>query len=106
MSQPIKKLKDFGVSTAIFEWTNNDGKKNYTISLQRSFKKKDSEEYVNETINLFPEDLLKFAKILENTYNELTKIRNGEKPSEATVISTADKGWIEIDPDPNADIPF
>lgn len=76
-STPVVKLKDFGVSTAIFEW-ERDGKKSYSIALQRSYKKKDEKEYTNETINLYPEDLLKFAHILTRTYDAYNAYAYGE----------------------------
>lgn len=76
-NEPIIKLRDFGVSTAVFEW-KNDNKKSYSISLQRSYKKKDSDEYVNETINLYPEDLLKYAQLLEQTYQKYVNYRISE----------------------------
>ena len=76
---PVIKIKDFGVSTAVFEWANQDGKKSYSIALQRSYKKKDAQDYTEETINLYPEDLLKFAALLTRTYNELVDYRNVNK---------------------------
>ena len=78
---PVIKIKDFGVSTAVFEWANQDGKKSYSIALQRSYKKKDAQDYTEETINMYPEDLLKFAALLTRTYNELVDYRNANKPT-------------------------
>ena len=78
---PVIKIKDFGVSTAVFEWANQDGKKSYSIALQRSYKKKDSQDYTEETINMYPEDLLKFAALLTRTYNELVDYRNANRQS-------------------------
>lgn len=77
---PIKKIKDYPLTVAIFEW-NKDGKKSYSISLQRSYKKKDTGEYVNETINLYPEDLLKFQNLTSVAYNDILS-RTQDKPSE------------------------
>ena len=76
---PVIKIKDFGVSTAVFEWANQDGKKSYSIALQRSYKKKDAQDYTEETINMYPEDLLKFANLLIRTYNDLADYRNTNK---------------------------
>ena len=76
---PVIKIKDFGVSTAVFEWANQDGKKSYSIALQRSYKKKDAQDYTEETINMYPEDLLKFAALLTRTYNDLADYRNTNK---------------------------
>lgn len=68
---PIIKRKDFGISVAVFEW-NKDGKDSYSAVLQRSYKKKDSEEYVNETINMHIEDLLRMAELLKSSYRFYT----------------------------------
>lgn len=102
MTNPVIKLKDFGVSTAVFEWVR-DGKKSYSISLQRSYKKKDSDEYVNETINLYPEDLLKYAHLLERTYDAYNAYAYGEgKKQTSAPASSPAQSSAPVDDD----IPF
>lgn len=86
---PVIKIKDFGVSTAVFEWANQDGKKSYSIALQRSYKKKDAQDYTEETINMYPEDLLKFAALLTRTYNELVDYRNANRQSAPAATQAA-----------------
>lgn len=88
MTTPVIKLIDFGVSTAVFKW-ERDGKKSYSVSLQRSYKKKDSDEYVNETINLYPEDLLKYAHLLEKTYDAYNDYAYGSSKKQASAPTAA-----------------
>ena len=86
---PVIKIRDFGVSTAVFEWNNPDGKTSYSIALQRSYKKKDAQEFTEETINMYPEDLLKFANILIRTYNDLADYRGAKRSSPQTAAQPA-----------------
>lgn len=104
MTNPVIKLRDFGVSTAVFEW-DRDGKKSYSISLQRSYKKKDAKEYTNETINLYPEDLLKYAHLLEKTYDAYNAYAYGEDKKQASAPA---QGWSQSESPANddSDIPF
>lgn len=102
MTTPVIKLRDFGVSTAIFEWVR-DGKKSYSISLQRSYKKKDAKEYTNETINLYPEDLLKYAHLLEKTYDAYNDYAYGNSEKQASAPEAAPTAPSADDDD---DIPF
>lgn len=97
---PIKKLRDYGLSTAIFEW-NNDGKKSYSISLQRSYKKKDATEYTNESINLYPEDLLKLSRLLERTYDSYLALMQSDAPASAPAPQQTTQQATNSD-----DIPF
>ena len=97
---PIKKLRDYGLSTAIFEW-NNDGKKSYSISLQRSYKKKDATEYTNESINIYPEDLLKLSRLLERTYDSYLALMQSDAPASAPAPIQAAPQQANSD-----DIPF
>ena len=72
---PVLSSKDMGLSVACFEWNQQDGKKNYSFSIQRSHKKKDSEEYENETINCYSDDLLKIANLCQRAYNQYIQYR-------------------------------
>ena len=94
---PVIKIKDFGVSTAVFEWANQDGKKSYSIALQRSYKKKDAQDYTEETINMYPEDLLKFAALLTRTYNELVDYRNVNRQSAPAATQAAPQASVSDD---------
>lgn len=82
MSAPILVASDFLMKVSVFEH-NRDGKDSYSFCLQRSYKNKNG-EYVDETINLSPEDLLKMSALLDDAYAMLrgyrsNKARNGGK---------------------------
>lgn len=100
---PIIKLRDYGVSTAVFEW-DRDGKKSYSISLQRSYKKKDEKEYTNETINIYPEDLLRYAYLLQKTYGAYNDYIQSMREKAATAQSPA--APVSNQPVIDNDIPF
>ena len=76
---PIFSNKDMGLSVACFEWDQQDGKKNYSFSIQRGHKKKDSEEYENETINCYADDLLRLANLCQRAYTQYTHYRQVKK---------------------------
>ena len=86
---PILSSKDMGLSVACFEWNQQDGKKNYSFSIQRSHKKKDSEEYENETINCYADELLKLANLCQRAYNQYVKYRQDHKDTPATTPASA-----------------
>lgn len=98
---PIKKIKDYPLTAAIFEW-DKDGKKSYSVSLQRTYKKKDTGEYVNETINLYQEDLLKLVNLANITYNDIIR-RQQDKPSEQSASQPTAQTPASVT---NDDIPF
>lgn len=75
---PILVASDYMMKVSVFEH-NRDGKDNYSFCLQRSYKKKDTDEYVNETINLFPEDVLKMSHLLDSAYAMLRGYRNNKQ---------------------------
>lgn len=89
MSEQNTKLylsvRDRGLSISIFKREKvdvaGDGKlhTSYGACLQRSYKPKDSEEYKNENINLFPDELLKMSNLCLRAYNELTGKLQAEK---------------------------
>lgn len=75
-NKPIIQDRDRVYSISIFRKERADatGKMQpyYGACLQRSFKRKDSQEWEREQINLFPEDLLRIAALCERTHNDLT----------------------------------
>ena len=58
-NQPVKKFRVGSVTAAV--WKNDD---NYSVTLQKSYREKDSEEWRN-TDNLFHGDILNACKALE-----------------------------------------
>lgn len=104
MSAPILVSSDYLMKVSVFEHSK-DGKDSYSFCLQRSYKNKNG-EYVNETINLFPEDVLKMSALLDDAYAMLrgyrnNKARNGGKFTTGT--NTALTG-SEAEPLPQASL--
>lgn len=86
---PVKKISDYPFGLSIFEHTNENGRKTYSVSLQRSYKKKDTGEYVNETMNMYEEDLLKLSTATEMAYWVINNIKNNApKPQAQPVAQT------------------
>lgn len=69
--KPIIQRKDGNISMSVFYNATEDGKGYYSIQLQRSYKKKDDQDWTRETINMFPEDLLKLENISGCTYTDI-----------------------------------
>lgn len=91
--EPVIKLKDRGISVGVFEFD-----KNLSVNLQRSYKKKDSEEWVREEIHCFEDDLLKIANICTQAYNAIRNRVVPEKKEEPALKV--------IETPPQDDIPF
>lgn len=75
MSTPIIKLRDRTLSTAVFEFKNQDGSVNLSVNIQRSFKKKGESEYTTEEIHCYEDDLLKLANLCTQTYIQIINSR-------------------------------
>lgn len=71
MTQPIISRKDSNLSFSVFKNTTQDGKVYYSIQFQRSYKKKGAQDWTRETINLFPDDLLKVSNLASVTYTDI-----------------------------------
>ena len=93
MSEPVIKLNDKGISIAVFEFKNDFGK-TFSANLQRSYKKKDSEEWTREEIHCYEDDLLKIANLCTQTYNAIVAARK---------VATPEVKTEEVKPD---NIPF
>lgn len=52
MSKPVHEIKYGGVSVAVFERDSEKFGKTQSYALTKSYKKKDSEEWVNQTVYL------------------------------------------------------
>ena len=68
---PIIQRKDGNISMSVFYNHTTDGKGYYSIQLQRSYKKKDDQDWTRETISMFPEDLLKLENMSGCTYTDI-----------------------------------
>ena len=68
---PIISRRDRNINISVFKNTKDDGKDYYSVCLQRSYKKQGEEEWTRETINLFPDDLLKLANLSRCAYTDI-----------------------------------
>jgi hypothetical protein len=98
---PVKKISDYPFGLSIFEHTNENGRKTYSVSLQRSYKKKDTGEYVNETMNMYEEDLLKLSTATEMAYWAINNIKNNAPKPQAQPVAQQTPASVT-----NDDIPF
>ena len=67
MAKPIKKLWDFPFQVSFFENVNKDGGVFLSTSITRTYKDKNG-AWQNESLNVSPAYLLKFAAILKESY--------------------------------------
>ena len=67
MAKPIKKLNDFPFQVSFFENINKDGGVFLSTSITRTYKDKNG-VWQNESLNVSPAYLLKFAAILKESY--------------------------------------
>ena len=84
MSEPVIKLSDRGLSIGVFEYKNQDGSVNMSCNIQRSYKKKDAQEWTRENINCYDDDLLKIANLCTETYNAIRAKKCAAKQAKPT----------------------
>ena len=77
MSNPIKNFKDGWFSAGIFRG-EYDGKPSYNVSLQKRFKRKDSDKVEYQSISVFSEDLLQLANRCEMAYWEIMRQKEND----------------------------
>lgn len=106
-NSPIIKFKDRTLNIGVFEFVNQDGSRSFSCDLQRSYKKKDAEEYTRENIHCYEEDLLKIANICTRAYNAImshrAKIAQTQQPAAKQPTPAPAPAPAPIDDD---DIPF
>lgn len=82
-NRPVIQTRDRLLSVSIFqkEKTDENGRTKtvYGACLQRSYQPKDGEDFKQEQINLYPDELLKVSNLCLNAYNELTKYAQAKK---------------------------
>ena len=84
-NEPIIKIRDRGISIGVFEFVNQDGTKNISCDIQRSFKKKDAQDWTRENIRCYEDDLLKIANICTRAYNAIMSHRAKNVTTQAPV---------------------
>lgn len=86
-NKPIINMRDRNISVSIFKKEGKDaqGKSEtyYSACLQRSYKKKDGDDWQRETINLYPDDLPKLSNLAQAGYNALLKYTNAQKQAKS-----------------------
>lgn len=82
-NKPVVQTRDRLLSVSIFskERTDENGRTQtvYGACLQRSYQPKDSQEWKQEQINLYPDELLKVSNLCLNAYNGLTKYAQSQR---------------------------
>ncbi len=75
-TQPAAKLRDRGLSLAIWENQAEEGKQNYySVNLTKSYK--DSDDEWQETTSLNADDMLRAANLLQQGYNKILELKAG-----------------------------
>ena len=74
---PIKNFKDGWFSAGVFRG-EYDGKPSYNVSLQKGFKRKDSDKVEYQSISVFLVDLLKLANLCEMAYWEILRQKEND----------------------------
>lgn len=87
MSEPVIKIKDRTLSIGVFVFKNQDGSENISCDIQRSYKRKDDQDWTRENIHCYEDDLLKIANICTRAYNAIISHRaknaQTQKPAQA-----------------------
>lgn len=79
MAEPVIKLSDRALSIGVFVFKNQDGTENISCDIQRSYKKKDAQDWTRENIHCYEDELLKIANICTRAYNAICN-RRASKP--------------------------
>lgn len=107
--RPVVQARDRNLSASVFSREvdlKGDGvmRTVYSISIQRSYKRKDSQEWQRETINLNIDDCLRFAELARSIYHKTLAYAAQNKP---TTQNPADYPSQAVDADGFDDeVPF
>lgn len=109
MAEPIIKLRNGAFSTSVFAENrqDNNGREyvSYSVCLQKAYKDK-QDQWQNQQINLFDNNVADVALLLQSTYMALMKLRNGKpavKPAAQPAAQEAPAADVEAIDD---DVPF
>ncbi len=108
-NKPVIQNRDRLLSASVFSREvdfKSDGNYQtvYSVCVQRSYQKKDSQEWFRENINLSPDECLRLANLLIQTYNRLITHVQEQKKSAQSADYPAQP--METPADLNDDIPF
>ena len=102
MPAPYKTVKFGNLSSAIWEHVGSDGKKIYYPTIRRRFLDKKTNEWQEEKMTIFEDQLLSVAELCRQTWIAMQEIRNANKQSAgATNIQESIPAEINMD-----DVPF
>lgn len=101
MTTPILSIRDRNLSFSVFEFANQDGTKNLSVNIQRSYKK--GEEWIREDIHCYEDDLLKLANGCSLVYNKLLSLKQKKQDQPA---KEAQKEEPKSEQPVDDDIPF
>jgi len=74
--QPIISVQDRSLRIGVFKFFNSaDGSENLSVNIQRSFKKKDAQDWTREDIHCYDDDLLRLANLCTRVYNAIQTYR-------------------------------
>lgn len=107
--RPVIQNRDRLLSASVFSREvdfKNDGHTQtvYSVSLQRSYQKKDGKDWFRENINLSPDECLRLANLLIRTYNSIVNYVQEHKKSTSSADYPAQA--METPNELNDDIPF
>lgn len=104
MAEPIIKLRNGAFSTSVFAENrqDNNGREyvSYSVCLQKAYKDK-QDQWQNQQINLFDNNVADVALLLQSTYMALMKLRNPAGKSAAKPAAAAQPAAQEA---PAADV--
>lgn len=87
MAEPVIKLSDRALSIGVFVFKNQDGTENISCDIQRSYKKKDAQDWTRENIHCYEDELLKIANICTRAYNAICNRRASKPKAQAPAQS-------------------
>lgn len=112
-NKPVVSNRDKLLSCSVFAQKVTDENGNthdaYSISLQRAYQTKEqkgTKEYTRQKISMYPEEALRFAELLRQTYHDLLIFAQMNKPQSTGNYPAAS---VDVDdaPEPTPDdIPF
>lgn len=105
-NKPEMKKKDGVLQVSFFKNRNEKGEY-YSVSIQRS-RKDQNGEWRQETIHVYPEDLLKVHALTFRAYNAFVEAKEVEKDGLVveTTITTSEQYAAQSDGDLNDFVPF
>ena len=87
---PVKTIKFGTISSAIWEHTTPDSKKMYYPTIRRRYLDKKTNEWQEEKMTVFEDQLLTMAELCRQTYIAMQEIRNANKQQQEPLPADLD----------------